>query len=200
MTRGRSANIAHVDSEHDNGPDQAPTVADPVAVLARALQRKNVAENLSAVEARDLAVEQSQSLAALLPIWADLASEHSKARWHDTLTRSRGEQFAARVIGSKAWPALAACLEVIQAAGADPESALQTAVDARSLTGVADLAAVLHHRLEDYAGTAPEPAIHAPFTMRALTDSPYTPAMRQLAQRMDRRSIESRRMGRPKPA
>jgi hypothetical protein len=190
MTRGRSANIAHVDSEHDNGADQAPTVTDPVAVLARALQRKNVAENLSAVEARDLAVEHSKSVATLLPMWADLDSEHAKARWHDTLTSSRGEQFATRVVASKAWPALAARLDTIHAAGADPESALQAAIDARSLTGVADLAAVLHHRLDPNAYTAQEQAIHAPFGMRALADSPYAPAMRQLAQRLDRRSLE----------
>ncbi|MGH9122801.1 MAG: ATP-dependent DNA helicase [Acidimicrobiales bacterium] len=190
MTRGRSANIAHVDSEHDNGADQAPTVTDPAGVVARALQRKNIAENLSAVEARDLAVERSQSLATLLPIWADLASEHAKARWYETLTRSRGDQFAARVTASKAWPALATRLDSIQAAGVDAETAFQTAIDARSLTGVTDVAAVLHHRLEHDGDTAAEHSLHAPFDAHTLTDSPYAPAIRQLAARIDTRSLE----------
>ena len=52
-TRGREANLAHVDSEIEAGQDSPASARDPVAVLAGVLSRDDPGEALSAVESRD---------------------------------------------------------------------------------------------------------------------------------------------------
>ena len=63
----------------------------------------------------------------------------------------------ARVTTAPAWPTLAARLHTIEAAGGDPEAALNAAIAERPLTGVADVAAVLHHRLGTSSGVRAKP-------------------------------------------
>ena len=52
LSRGREANLAHVDSEIEASQDSQPTVQDPVAVLARIVSRDEPGDALSALEAR----------------------------------------------------------------------------------------------------------------------------------------------------
>ena len=191
LSRGREANLAHVDSEIGASQDTQPIVQDPVAVLARILSREEPGDALSALEARDAAVEHGKSLRTLFPIWQDLDSEHTKLTWRDRLTACTDRAFARRVTSAPAWPTLAARLRTIEAAGADPEVALDAAITERPLTGVADVAAVLHYRLAPQAAPGEaDPGLHPPCSLRSLGDSPYRPAMRQVATRMDRRISE----------
>src|SRR5439155_11766092 len=124
LSRGREANLAHVDSGIEASQDNQPTVQDPVAVLARILSRDEPSDALSALESRDAAMEQAKSLRTLFPIWQDLDSEHTKTTWRDRLTASVDAGFATRLTTSPAWPSLAARLHTIEAAGGDPEAAL----------------------------------------------------------------------------
>ena len=201
MTRGWHSNLAHVDSDVEAGQDseprgQDPITQDPVAVLARILGREDDAEAVSALEARDLEVEKSQSLRTLFPIWQDLEGEHVKARWLAGLSQERGISFASRLTGSPAWPTLAARLADIEASGDDPNTALRAAVDGRGLDDAVDLAAVLHHRLESHGperhsgSTDRDSGLSAPFSNRDLCDTAYAPAMRQIAERMDQRIVD----------
>ena len=191
LSRGREANLAHVDSEIEASQDSQPTVQDPVAVLARILGRDEPGDALSALEARDAAMEQAKSLRTLFPIWQDLDGEHTKTTWRDRLTASVDPGFAARLTTAPAWPSLAARLHTIEAAGGDPEAALNAAIAERPLIGVADVAAVLHYRLDpQVASGEADPGLHVPFSIRPLLDSPYRPALRQVAARMDQRITE----------
>jgi hypothetical protein len=189
LSRGREANLAHVDSEIEASQDSPPTVQDPVALLARILRRDEPGEALSALEARDAAIEQAKSLRTLFPIWQDLDSEYTKMIWRDRVAARVDPGFATRLTTAPAWPSLAARLHTIEAAGGDPETALDAAIAERPLTGVADVAAVLHYRLGAQAGPgeAADPGLHVPFSSRPLLDSPYRPAIRQVASRMDQR-------------
>jgi hypothetical protein len=191
LSRGREANLAHVDSEIEASQDNQPTLQDPVAVLARILSRDEPSGALSALEARDAAMEEARSLHTLFPIWQDLDSEHTKTTWRDRLSASVNPGFATRITTASAWPSLAARLHTIGAAGGDPEAALNAAIAERPLTGVADVAAVLHYRLGAQAAPGEaDPGLHVPFSIRPLLDSPYRPAMRQMASRMDQRIRE----------
>jgi hypothetical protein len=196
MTRGRHTNVAHVDSDVEAGQDtehraQDPVIQDPVAVLARILGREDNGEGVSAVEARDLAVEKSKSLTTLFPIWQDLEGEHLRARWLASLTQERGISLASRLTGSPAWPTVASRLAEIEASGDDPHIALRTAFDVRGFDDAVDLAAVLHHRLQGPTASAEgDGELRAAFSTRDLGDSAYAPAMRQVAERMDRRIVE----------
>ena len=124
----------------------------------------------------------------MFPIWQDLESEDATATWRDRITHSQDGAFAARVTTVPAWPTLAARLHTIEAAGGDPEAALNAAIAARPVTDAADLAAVLHHRLGPQASSGEaDPGLHLPFSLRPSGDSPYLPAMRQVAIRIDQR-------------
>jgi hypothetical protein len=79
--------------------------------------------------------------------------------------------------------------EHIEAAGADPEAALNAAIAERPLTGVADLAAVMHHRLGPPAADT-ESRLYLPILLRPWGDSPYLRAMGQVAVRIDQRMAE----------
>lgn len=191
MTRGRYSNIAHVDSSIEGGQDSQPQTQDPVAVLAAILGREDPEQDLSAVEAREAAVEKSKSLRTLFPIWQDLEAQHQRARWQASLSGERGPRFASRLTGSPAWPTLAARLADIEAAGGDPEMALRNAIGARGFGDAVDLAAVLHHRLDSHHLMADRlGGLRASFATRNLADTIYAPAMRQVAERMDRRIVE----------
>jgi len=191
LTRGRVSNVAHVDSEIPANDERPPTSEDPVAVLARVFNREDPGEALPAIEAQELAATNARSLRTLFPIWQDLDGQHAVTRWRRALAESQGEEFAAAVTEAAAWPTLAARLGVIEAGGGDPVDALRAAVASRTLGDAGDVAAVLHYRLEPAAGAAERAGgLHAPFSLRDIPESPYAPAMRQVAARMDRRVTE----------
>ena len=90
LTRGTHANVAHVDSisDPDDGHHHEQT-RDPVAVLAAILEAEDNPEDLSALEAFSQAVDDAASLATLFPIWQDLESHHSAARWRGYLADTK---------------------------------------------------------------------------------------------------------------
>ena len=192
LTRGTHANVAHVDSisDPDDGHHHDQT-RDPVAVLAAILAAEDNPEDLSALEALSQAVDDAASLATLFPVWQDLESHHSSARWRGYLADTNGERMANWVTSSPAWPTLAARLAELETEGHNPEQVLAAAVAQRDLTGVVDAAATLHYRLEHVGASGAERdqagGMWTPFLARDITATRFGPALRQVAGRMDQR-------------
>ena len=71
MSRGRAENHVYVETELRNDAGEAVRVEQPLAVLARSLERD--VEQRSATEIREAELAAADSVAQLGPVWADLA-------------------------------------------------------------------------------------------------------------------------------
>ena len=150
-TRGRESNRLYVDVAYD--PDPA-TGHDGVIkpqtardVLAGVLA--NEGSDLSAHETLARSQRQSDDLATLAAEYEAIARVAQQDRWDALIDRcGLGPRRAEEVRRSDAYGPLIAALRRAEALGFDLESGLRDLVAERTLVGVDDVAAVLHHRVE----------------------------------------------------
>jgi conjugative relaxase-like TrwC/TraI family protein len=160
LSRGRDANTAYVatvDIPEDSPPGQASTVerADPVAVLARVIERDRDDQSALQTEIESWATRKSARTAGA---WmADAVEMLTTARTAEALDRlttagQLSDDQRQRLAADPATTQLARLLRQVELAGRDPEAELQWAVADRPLDGAQSVAAVLHQRLTDRLG------------------------------------------------
>jgi AAA domain/TrwC relaxase len=188
LTRGRAENHAYVVVTRPEGADVDGRVNDPLAVLTDILERPDPPDAGAAVHVQADNAQRAVSLATLYPIWQDLLAQHGTSSIEHTLANLGRPDLGTAIVGSPAWPALAARLRRLQHAGIDPNVALANAATQQPLDNSDDVAAVLHWRLRHTETAATNPAV----TFTALTptgpgDLPVT--ARQVAKAMDTRTV-----------
>ncbi len=188
LGRGVEDNRAYVVCNRPEGADLDGPSQDPLGVLAAILERNDQPEELAAVAFQERSADQVRSLATLFPIWQDLLGAVSRQRWQAAVALTCGDETAATMVASDAWPTLAARLRVIDAAGADSAATLAKAAAGRSLGGAEDVAAVLHWRLR-HAEAAAVPILEGTFAEISPTGVDELAAtIAQVAAAMDARS------------
>jgi hypothetical protein len=155
-TRGRESNRLYVDVAFDPDPATghdgavAPQTARDVltGVLA------NEGRELSAHEMLARVQRQSNDLATLAAEYEAIARIAQQERWDALLDRcGLGPRRADEVRRSEAYGPLITALRRAEACGLDVESGLRDLVAERALVAVNHVAAVLHHRVELWAGS-----------------------------------------------
>ena len=188
LTRGRDENHAYVVCTRPEGADADGPANDPLAVLADILGRPDPPDASAALKVQTDEATRAVSLATLYPIWQDLLAAHGARHAESVLAGIGGPDLAAATVRSPAWPALAARLRRLEAAGIDPAAALAGAAAQQPLDDVEDLAAVLHWRLRHAETTTTDPA--TPFTQLTPQGSGDLPGTaRQVSAAMDARTI-----------
>ena len=193
MTRGREANVAHVDSEVEAGQDSQPTVPRTRSpcwpgILGRDEQRGGAVRRSKPETWRSSNPRAWRPCSRSGRTWKANTSRPAGGTAHP----ERDAGFAARVTASPAWPTLAARLPDIEAAGGDPEAALRAAVEvrpSRPMPWTWPPCCTIDSDPKPSPGEA-GPGLHVPVLPPTSGDSPYPPAMRQVAERMDQRIIE----------
>jgi hypothetical protein len=154
-TRGRESNRLYVDVTFDPDPatghDGAVVPQTPHDVLAGVLA--NEGRELSAHEALARAQRESDDIATLAAEYEAIARVAQQERWDALLDRCGLGPRADEVRQSDAYGPLIVSLRRAEACGLDPESGLRDLVAERAFVGVDDLAAVLRHRVEMWAGS-----------------------------------------------
>jgi conjugative relaxase-like TrwC/TraI family protein len=196
-TRGRESNRLYVDVAYDPDPatghDGAVTPQTALDVLVGVLA--NEGRELSAHETLALAQRQSDDIATLAAEYEAIARVAQQERWDGLLDRcGLGPHRAEEVKRSDAYGPLIAALRRAEACGLDPESGLRDLVAERAFVGVDDVAAVLRHRVEMWAGSkSPDDAyMVAGLIPRAVgvTDPDLALALVDREQAMERRARE----------
>ena len=187
LTRGRDENHAYVVCTRPEGADTDGPANDPLAVLADSLERSDPPEGTAALTTQTEGATRAVSLGTLYPIWQDLLAYHGARHAETALHATGGADLATATIASPAWPALAARLRRLEAAGIDPAAALAGAAAQQPLDDAGDVAAVLHWRLRHTETTATDPALSfAQLSPKGQGDVPET--ARQVAAAMDLRT------------
>jgi len=124
LTRGRVENHAYVACSRPEGADRDGPAEDPVAVLAAILERPDPPESTAAVAVQQQEADRAGSLATLFPIWQDLLAPAGVRDAYYVVAAAAGKHVAEATMKSPAWPALAARLRRLHAAGVDPDVAL----------------------------------------------------------------------------
>jgi len=158
-TRGRDANHLYVDVAYDPDPatghDQVSERPSPREVLERVLA--NPGADLSAHQTRQAHAERNDSLATLLAEYQAIAQLATAERYDHLLADSglTPEQVDA-VRASPAGGALHTTMRRVEATGLHLAPVLAAAMAAGPFEDAADIAAVLHYRLERrVAATSP---------------------------------------------
>ncbi len=217
-TRGRESNRLYVDTAYDPDPDTAHGSAEPTTarqVLTKVLC--HVGADRSATETWRAEWDRAESIATLHDEYLTLAAEAQRDRW-DVLLAGSGltDDELAVVRSSDAIGPLFASFREAESRGLDPGVELSAIVQAGSLTGADDPAAVLHARMVAHtrvAGSKRQAATNlvAGLIPRAtgVTNLDMALALRQrdeaiearartvLAEALERRAAWVRRLGRP---
>lgn len=187
LTRGRDENHAYIVCTRPEGGDTDGPANDPLAVLTDILERTDPPEGTAALTTQTDETTRAVSLATLYPIWQDLLAHHGARHAETALHAIGGADLATATLASPAWPALAARLRRLEAAGIDPAAALAGAAAQQPLDDADDVAAVLHWRLRHTETTATDPALSfAQLSPKGQGDVPGT--ARQVAAAMDHRT------------
>jgi conjugative relaxase-like TrwC/TraI family protein len=156
-TRGRQGNWLYVDTCYDPDPatshDQASEPVTAKDVLAGVLG--NVGADVAAHEAIRHAHDEAEGMERLSAEYLTLATLAQEGRWDTLLARSGlsdAELDAVRSSGARG-PLFAAFREA-EARGLDIEATFPRLVAGRSLADAADVAAVLHGRVERWSQAA----------------------------------------------
>ncbi len=156
-TRGRESNRLYVDTHYDPDPQTShdgtaePQTAREVLLSVLA----NEGADLAAHEAIRRSQEEMEGLVRLSAEYLTIAKEAQADRWQ-TLLECSGLTNAAldQVQASEAHGPLLAALREAEARGLDIETAFPQLVQARTLAGADDPAAVLHARVERWTNAA----------------------------------------------
>jgi conjugative relaxase-like TrwC/TraI family protein len=156
-TRGRESNQLYVDTHYDPDPqtahDQATELVSAKEVLAGAL--RNEGADVAAHDMIRREQSEAEGMERLSAEYLTLAAMAQSERWDALLAQSGlsdGDLAAARTSAAHG-PLLAAFREA-EARGLDVEDAFPRLVAGRSLADAADVAAVLHGRLERWTQAA----------------------------------------------
>lgn len=149
MTRGRHGNHAYVatdyqrDPDSQHGPGERQTAGEVLtAILTNAGADSSAHETVRAMQ------EAASSSAQLLAEYDTLAAASDKPYWLALLDAVLPAGQADGIADSPAFGALATALRRADALGADVSELLRHAVSQRELDSAADVAAVLHERVE----------------------------------------------------
>ena len=208
-TRGREGNWLYVDTHYDPDPatshDQASEPVTAKEVLAGVL--RNVGADVAAHEAIRHEHDEAEGMERLSAEYLTLATMAQEGRW-DTLVARSGLTDAelGAVRSSEARGPLFAVFREAEARGLDIEATFPRLVAGRSLSDAADVAAVLHGRVERWtqaaggrrritddliAGLIPRAqGVSDPEMARALADRDQ--AMEGRARTLAEQAIESR--------
>lgn len=157
MTRGRHANTAYVATDspdleaHQHDPTEPATAQ---VVLAAVL--KHVGAEASAHETKVTEHERYATIAQLAAEYDTIAAAAQRPRWTRLLTDAglTAEQVD-EVLGSDAYGPLAAALRRAEADGHDPQEVLTSAVARHGFDDADEIAAVLHHRIQNATARPP---------------------------------------------
>jgi conjugative relaxase-like TrwC/TraI family protein len=156
-TRGRESNRLYVDTHYDPDPqtshDQATETATAREVLTAVL--RNEGADVAAHEVIRRNQAEAEGMERLSAEYLTLATRAQAERW-DALLANSGltESELESVRASEAHGPLHAAFREAEARGLDIERTFPHLVQARSLADAADVAAVLHGRVERWSGAA----------------------------------------------
>jgi conjugative relaxase-like TrwC/TraI family protein len=156
-TRGREANLLYVDTRYDPDPqtshDEVTETTTAREILTGVL--RNEGADVAATEMIHRHHDEAEGMERLSAEYMTLATLAQAPRWDALLSRSGlTESELEEVRASEAHGPLLAAFREAEAQGLDIESAIPRLVDARSLSDAADVAAVLHGRVERWGQTA----------------------------------------------
>jgi conjugative relaxase-like TrwC/TraI family protein len=156
-TRGRASNRIYVDTHYDPDPQTSHDRAfEPVTaneVLARVL--RNEGADVAAHDMIRLQQAEAEGMERLSAEYLTLAALAQQERWDTLLVRSGlSDEDLATVRDSAAHGPLLAAFREAEARGLDIEATFPRLVSGRSLTDAADVAAVLHGRVERWTQAA----------------------------------------------
>ena len=156
-TRGKEANRLYVDTHYDPDPqtshDDALGPITAKGVLLAVL--RNEGAEIAAHEAIRRAQHEAEGIGRLSAEYLTLATEAQAERWDALLARSGlSEDELAAVAASAARGPLFAGLRDAEARGLDVEAALAQLVAGKSLADAADVASVLHSRVDRWSHAA----------------------------------------------
>ncbi|MBN2622891.1 MAG: relaxase domain-containing protein, partial [Acidimicrobiales bacterium] len=203
LTRGRLLNEAFLVTRRERDPEHLRTLdSTPTAVMGRILAHET--GDRATLEILAEGTDYAASLPALVPIWEDLVSAHTRTQARATLSRILGDQALDRLDAEEADPLYATVREQ-QLRGHDPEALLSEAIgDPRSVTDARELGALLQHRVRSAAARrAPE---HSPAGPEWADRTPDMPGpigdhARRVAEAIDARQAElGRRAALQRPA
>ena len=150
-TRGKEANFVYVDTHYDPDPQTSHgETLEPITakeVLTGVL--RNEGAEVAAHEAIRRELHEAQGMERLCAEYQTLATEAQAERWDALLARSGlSDDDLAVVTDSAARGPLFAALRDAEARGLDVDDALPRLVAGRSLADAADVASVLHGRVD----------------------------------------------------
>ena len=157
MTRGRAEHWGYTVCQRptEAASDELKRIHDdPLAVLSSVIARDDSPDQHAALSVKEQQSDLAASWATLYPIWVDLLAQAGRVQAHQALTVALDQGSADKVISVPSWPALAARLRRLDAAGIDAAAALAKAALGRGVDDADDLAAVLHWRLGGPAAQA----------------------------------------------
>jgi conjugative relaxase-like TrwC/TraI family protein len=198
-TRGREANRLYVDTHYDPDPQTSHGDAlDPMtakAVLVGVL--RNEGAEVAAHEAIRREQHEAEGMERLSAEYLTLAIEAQAERWDALLARSGlSDDHLATVAASAARGPLFAGLRDAEARGLDVEAALPKLVAGRSLVDAADVASVLHGRVDRWsqaAGGRHRPTGHLIAGLiprvQGVTDPDMARALAERDQAMEQRAL-----------
>jgi hypothetical protein len=156
-TRGKEANLLYVDTHYDPDPQTSHGEAlEPLTtkeVLVAVL--RNEGAEVAAHEAIRLEQHDAESMERLSAEYLTLATEAQAERWDALLARSGlSDDDLAAVAASAARGPLFAGLSVAEARGLEADEVLPRLIAGRSLADAADVASVLHGRVDRWSQAA----------------------------------------------
>ncbi len=156
-TRGRESNKLYVDVAYDPDPSSGhPGTVErltPAAVLRGVLANSGVP--LAAHAEIRACWDQATGLERLIAEYQTFAQHAQAERWEKLIRNSGLDQDQVdQVLGSDAYGPLTAALRGAEANDLNVNHALPQLIAARSLHDAGDIAAVLHHRVEEWAAGA----------------------------------------------
>jgi conjugative relaxase-like TrwC/TraI family protein len=156
-TRGRTSNRIYVDTHYDPDPqtshDQASEPATAKEVLAGVL--RNEGADVAAHDMIEHQLAEAEGMERLSAEYLTLAALAQQERWDTLLARSGlSDEDLATVRDSTALGPLLTAFREAEARGLDIEATFPRLVAGRSLADAADVAAVLHGRVERWTQVA----------------------------------------------
>jgi len=154
MTRGRNQNQAYVAIDRPDDTHDQPHPSDNPDATARTVLTgvlANSGAELSAHQMRESETERWGNTAQLRAEIETLIAAAQQDRWAALIAHcGLDEAQVAQVLDSEAFGPLCAEFRRAEANGIHPEAIMPKLVTARTLTGAADVASVLHARLTTY--------------------------------------------------
>lgn len=155
-TRGRQSNRLYVDTCYDPDPETghpgAATETTARAVLAAVIDRQTA--ELGAHDQIAASWDTATSIPVLHAEYSTLARAAQADRWDQLISSTFNSWVAEQVRASQAYGPLTAALRDAEARGLDVDTGFPQLVAAHTLADAADIASVLHARVERWAEQA----------------------------------------------